>query len=453
MKTNTNILLLIAFACLGLTGVKAQTYHIDDKKALAKFLLKNSAEAGKMNGEQLGLDTTNIAVMKTPLGLAFDNTWVEKLQGVTWNTASPKRITEIKWKNRKLADSLNLDGCLSLTKLDCYENQLTSLDVTKNTALINLSCIMNQITSLDVSKNTALTELSCGFNQLTSLDVSKNTALTELSCGFNQLTSLDITQNTALGILYCSLNQLTSLDVSKNTALTELSCHFNQLTSLDVTKNTALKELGCYGNQLKFSTLPLPQGTYTTYSYAPQDTIKGGDKRITDLIDLSSEYTIAGNMTIYNWYEGSTQILSNKYINTNGKFLFTDASLTGKTLTCEMTNAKFPNLTLVYEVKISNGTGIAETDNGNLQVTLFPNPTTGELRMESGEWRTEPASSPKAIENIEIFDMMGRNVYLSTRPIVNPSTTTIDISHLPAGIYLVKIKTAEGEIIRKIVKE
>ncbi|MBQ7009237.1 MAG: leucine-rich repeat domain-containing protein, partial [Ruminococcus sp.] len=40
----------------------------------------------------------------------------------------------------------------------------------------------NQLTSLDVSKNTALTYLDCDDNQLTSLDVSKNTALEELYC-------------------------------------------------------------------------------------------------------------------------------------------------------------------------------------------------------------------------------------------------------------------------------
>ena len=50
------------------------------------------------------------------------------------------------------------------------------------------------------------------LNQLTTLDVSQNTALTVLYCGFNQLTTLDVSQNTALTILNCSSNQLTSLD-------------------------------------------------------------------------------------------------------------------------------------------------------------------------------------------------------------------------------------------------
>ena len=85
---------------------------------------------------------------------------------------------------------------------------------------------------------TALTSLNCQYNQLTSLDVSQNTALTILNCGGipgqqGQLTSLDVSNNPALTQLYCSYNQLTTLDVSNNTALETFYCFDNQLTTLD----------------------------------------------------------------------------------------------------------------------------------------------------------------------------------------------------------------------------
>ena len=131
--------------------------------------------------------------------------------------------------------------------LYCYNNQLTSLDVSKNTALTELYCSENsQLTSLDVSQNTALKTLGCDGNQIKSLDVSKNTALTALCCSDNSLTSLDVRKNTALKYLSCHSNQLTSLDVSQNTALTQLSCSYNRLTSLDVSRCTALEYLDCY---------------------------------------------------------------------------------------------------------------------------------------------------------------------------------------------------------------
>ena len=46
-----------------------------------------------------------------------------------------------------------------------------------------------------------------GFNQLTSLDLSKNTALTDLDCHYNKLTSLDVSKNSALAWLSCDGNK------------------------------------------------------------------------------------------------------------------------------------------------------------------------------------------------------------------------------------------------------
>lgn len=148
------------------------------------------------------------------------------------------------------------DGTLSQAELDgvtelyvAYANikDLTGIELFPY--LEKLDCKNNNLTRLDVSKNTKLTKLYCEFNQLTSLDLSKNTALTKLDCALNPLTSLDVSNNTALTYLDCNYNQLTSLDLSKNTALTKLGCHDNQLTSLDLSKNTALDTLDCSGNK------------------------------------------------------------------------------------------------------------------------------------------------------------------------------------------------------------
>lgn len=119
------------------------------------------------------------------------------------------------------------------------------------TALTVLVCYGNQLTALDVSKNTKLVHLNCSKNQLTSLDVSKNLALTELECADNHLTSLDVSKHTELVQLWCYKNCLRELNVSKNTKLTHLNCYINCLTTLDVSKNTALTYLGCSQNGIK----------------------------------------------------------------------------------------------------------------------------------------------------------------------------------------------------------
>ena len=164
--------------------------------------------------------------------------------------------------NDNLLPSLDVSRNTALTYLSCRGNQLTSLDVSRNTALTELYCYNNSLTTLDVSRNTALTWLWCYDNQLKELDVSRNTALTELYCSDNQLTSLDVSRNTKLIYLNCAFNELTSLDVSRNTSLTYLFCDSNQLTKLDMSQNTALTELGCGSNQL--TTLDVSQNTALT---------------------------------------------------------------------------------------------------------------------------------------------------------------------------------------------
>ncbi len=138
-----------------------------------------------------------------------------------------------------------------LEYLNCANNNLTSLDLSSNTALVILHCVSNQLTSLDLSHNTALKSLDCDHNQqLTNLDISQNTALEFLDCDMNLLTSLDLSQNTALKHLQCEFNQLKNLNLTNNTALQYIKCGGNQLTSLDVSNTTALEHLSCSNNQL-----------------------------------------------------------------------------------------------------------------------------------------------------------------------------------------------------------
>lgn len=148
-----------------------------------------------------------------------------------------------------IKDLTGIEFFPELENLDCSENQLTQLDVSKNPKLKRLVCYENKLTSLDVSGNTSLTELHCYTNQLTSLNLGENANLDKLNCVVNRLTSLDLSGNANLTILSCSSNLLTSLDVSNNPNLTLLDCERNLLTSLNVSKNTELDTLDCSGNK------------------------------------------------------------------------------------------------------------------------------------------------------------------------------------------------------------
>jgi len=149
-----------------------------------------------------------------------------------------------------ISDLSGIEHFKSLRDLYCYNNSLTSLDLSQNLMLEYLGCGMNELTSLDLSNNTELYGLDCYSNQLTTLNVSKNTKLRYLYCNDNLLETLDFSNNTVLESLYCYNNVLTSLDVSKNSKIDYLNCGMNKLTTLDLSNKTALISLDCWDNRL-----------------------------------------------------------------------------------------------------------------------------------------------------------------------------------------------------------
>jgi hypothetical protein len=111
--------------------------------------------------------------------------------------------------NRSISDLTGIEAFTAIIWLDCSNNPITVLDVSKNTDLTNLWCADNQLTSLDISYNKSLSLLNCEENKLTDLDVSQNTALTVLSCKDNQLTRLNVKNGNNLNIvLFYALNNL-----------------------------------------------------------------------------------------------------------------------------------------------------------------------------------------------------------------------------------------------------
>lgn len=162
----------------------------------------------------------------------------------------------------------------NLTGLDCSNNRLTSLDLSKNMALTNVNCRNNMnLTDIDfgdnklmyildvsgtrvgeaglqLSKMRSLMFLQCRDCGLKELDISSNLWLNELDCSWNSLDTLDVSGNIWLENLECYGNNLKTLDVTNNSLLENLSCHYNQLTELKLGTKEKLITLTCLGNQL-----------------------------------------------------------------------------------------------------------------------------------------------------------------------------------------------------------
>jgi hypothetical protein len=78
------------------------------------------------------------------------------------------------------------------------------------------------------------------------------------------------------------------------------------------------------------------------------------------------------------------------------------------------------------------------------KLIVYPNPTTGELKFESGKLK---------VNNIEIYDVYGRILLQKSLSTFNSQLSTkINISALPAGIYFLRINTEKGMVTKKVVK-
>jgi len=95
-----------------------------------------------------------------------------------------------------------------------------------------------------------------------------------------------------------------------------------------------------------------------------------------------------------------------------------------------------------YKITVTRADDVGILENSLAAIDVYPNPTTGELRITNYELR---------IEKIEIVDIAGKK--LLSFESLTPPETTFNISHLQVGIYFVKIATEAGKVMKKIVKQ
>ncbi len=187
--------------------------------------------------------------------------------------------------NKGITDLTGIEDFVSLTQLWSDGNPLTSIDLSKNTALNTMALIgtaltdldlsgntqlffavvrdNNQLTSINLSANTLLTNLTIGNNLLSAIDLSTNTALTKLNINNSSLSSIDLSANVRLDRIFIKDTPLSSLDLNTNTALANLELNATALTSIDLSTNTALSQL--IVNNSSLTSLDLSANTVLDY--------------------------------------------------------------------------------------------------------------------------------------------------------------------------------------------
>jgi len=110
----------------------------------------------------------------------------------------------------------------------------------------------------------------------------------------------------------------------------------------------------------------------------------------------------------------------------------------GNLLEVITSNDMIPDLTAWEEV---SPMGIVETQS-IVSVRIYPNPTDSQLTIDNGEL---------TIENVEIFDLMGKTVGAYQFPSFG-GAGVVNVSHLPVGVYFIRITTENETITQKIIK-
>jgi hypothetical protein len=83
-------------------------------------------------------------------------------------------------------------------------------------------------------------------------------------------------------------------------------------------------------------------------------------------------------------------------------------------------------------------TNLSVEDNMILNVKLYPNPTSGQLSIEAVDMTL-----------VSVYDLVGQCVMQMP---AKDSQATLDMSQLQNGIYFVKVTTANGSVVQRVVK-
>ena len=338
-------------------------------------------------------------------------------------------ITILSMSNVAL-EKVDISKLKELSTLTLANAGLTEIDLNNNILLKELTLSECDLAELDLSKLTDLTTLVLNSNNISSINISNCKKLTSLMLNDNNLETLVMPELPELYKLSVTDNKLKTLDITNCPILRELYCTGNNLSSLDMSGQTdKYSMVYAYDNNFKFSTLPVFDiHNPMNYKYTPQKdveiTVDGGK------VDLSSEYMVADNPTVYTWTteSGATLVEGTDYTIDNGVTTFMKNF--DENVYCSMTNAAYPELTLkTIGVKpettgiggITSGEGI-KVENGNIVITV------------DGEAKVLVYNTAGMM--VRSFDVEGG---------------TVVVDGLAGGVYMIDVRCGSQRIVKKVM--
>ncbi len=289
---------------------------------------------------------------------------IGKLTGLTQLDLNSNQLTSIDLSNNTALSNLNLSN-----------NQLTSIDLSNNINLIDLSLYDNLLTSIDINSNTLLMTVDLSNNQLTSIDTSKNVELTRLELGKyinhsrNNISNIDLSNNINLTYLSIAENKLTDINLYNNINLTYLDVGWNNLTSIDLSKNinlegAVLTENNFFESKISMnigdvydvrSNIILPEKYQDSIKYSEYDEklLKIENGKITALANGKTNFTVRSSLTDnYSYYiqkvnvvVGNVHVFEDSNFNACVVDTYNNKNGTSKTYTEGLTDEELASIT------------------------------------------------------------------------------------------------------------
>ena len=267
----------------------------------------------------------------------------------------------------------------SIITLDCFENNLTNLDLSNASQLVEINTGNNNISSLDLSNseilfqvnisNTPLTNISINSNHLRflkindtyleNLNLTQTEDLWQIDLSNNNLSTLVLPEVNNIMQLYVQDNNLTNLNLSSLYALKVFHCQNNNLVFLDLSNSTELFNLNC-SNNLNLNYLNIKNGSnYVFSSNNNLFNIQNNTNLTYICIDENEESFATNYLNIYSIPNCNVGTYCNfnpggKYFTINGETKF-DFNLNG----CDSFDTYFPNLILSISDETNSGTFIS----------------------------------------------------------------------------------------------
>jgi len=401
--------------------------------------------------------------------------------------------------SKNISDLTGIEAFTDLETLFAVNNNLNAVDLSFNTALDGLVLANNNLTSIDLSNNVNLVSISLASNQLSTIDLSNNTALSQVFVQDNVLTEFDALNLQNLAQLNVSQNDLVELDLSQNSNLNQILANNNNLVNLNLQNGNNNNISGTSFDATSNSNLTCIQVDDVNYSQntwnlidtqsffgldcAPDNDdclnatpiVLGQDTPSTTISSTSGNNTPGcqsnGIVIIDVWFQFTAPNSGSITLSLNASPLTLKSALydncaTQTAIACGEDGLQVDNLTTGntyyiqtwveasvsgfmaqnnltevgdFTIKVDDTSTLSSIEFNTIDFKLYPNPTYNLVYL----------SSSQMLDYYSIFNINGKRIKTETD--LNSKEYKVNVSDLSEGIYLIKIKSQQSLITKKLI--